>query len=65
MIELRFPSSDQVTHHIAVNVPNRSAATQIHTTTPIKTFQKNDQAVTSFGALSNKATSGFFISLDF
>jgi hypothetical protein len=65
IIGFKFQSSEPVIHHIAVKVPNSNAATHIHTTIPIITLPKNDQAVTSFGALSNRATSGFFISLDF
>ena len=57
--------SDHVIHHIAVKVPNNNAATQIHTTIPIKIFPKKDQADTSFGALSNKDTSGFFMFFGF
>ncbi len=61
-IEFILPSSDPVSHHIAVNVANNRAATQIHTTTQINIFPKNDQSVTSLGALSNIFTSGFLMS---
>ena len=65
IIEFTLPLSDQVIHHIAVKVPKSNAATQIHTTNPMKIFPKKDQAVTSFGALSNIAISGFDIFFDF
>jgi hypothetical protein len=38
---------------------NNSHVMQIHTISPINIFPKKDRALTSFGALSNIATSGF------
>ena len=52
------PVSLFVSHEIE-KVQNNNAATQIHTINHINTLPKNDQSVTSFGALSNKETSGF------
>ena len=61
IIEFKLSESHQVCHQIAVRLPNNNAATQTHIIIPITTFQKKDHAVTSFGALSNIAISGFFI----
>jgi hypothetical protein len=58
-IELTSPFSDQVTEPRAASVQNNKATTQSHTINHIKIFQKNDHKVTSLGALSNIATSGF------
>jgi hypothetical protein len=65
IIGLILPSSDHVSHHIAVRVPNSNAATHIHTTNQINIFPKKDHIDTSLGALSKIATSGFFIFLSF
>jgi hypothetical protein len=54
------PSPDSVNPQRADKVANNKAATQTHTTAPKRIFPKNDQAVTSFGALSNIEMSGFF-----
>jgi hypothetical protein len=63
IILLRPPSSLDDVIQDNPNQPNNSAATQTHTIIPIKIFQKNDQKLTSFGALSNIATSGLLFSL--
>jgi hypothetical protein len=42
-------------------VQNNNAATQTQTNNHINTFPKNDQIETSFGALSNRETSGFHL----
>jgi hypothetical protein len=52
---------EDVIHHKAASVQNNRAATHNQTIIPIKILPKKDQNVTSFGALSNIATSGFFI----
>ena len=54
-------SPESVNHQRAVNVPNNKAATQIQTMVQTNILQKKDQKVTSFGALSNIATSGLTI----
>jgi hypothetical protein len=56
---------DQIIHPRANKVQNNKAATHNQTTAPINIFQKNDHKVTSFGALSNIATSGFPIDFGF
>jgi hypothetical protein len=57
IISLRLPSPDHVIHDIA-SAPNNNAAAQIQTIAQIKIFQKKEPILTSFGALSNIATSG-------
>ena len=58
-IELASPVSDQVTEPSAANVQNNRATTQSHTINQVNIFPKKDHKVTSLGALSNIATSGF------
>jgi hypothetical protein len=63
IIGFKVPLSVPVIHDIAVNTPNNNAHTQTPIIIPIKILPKNDQMLTSFGALSNIATSGLFVSL--
>lgn len=58
-IELTWVLSDQVIDPSAAKVQNNKATTQSHTINQIKILPKNDHNVTSLGALSNIATSGF------
>jgi hypothetical protein len=60
MIEFKLLSSGLVSHQRADKVANNNAATQTHTIAPKRILPKNDQAVTSLGALSNIEISGFF-----
>lgn len=53
--------SELPTHH-TVNAQNNKADIQIQIHTQMKIFPKNDHRDTSFGALSNIATSGFTVS---
>jgi hypothetical protein len=55
------PSLDEVIQD-KPNHHNNKAATQIQTKIPKNIFPKNDQILTSFGALSNIATSGLLSS---
>ncbi|MBQ5945807.1 hypothetical protein IJL65_05585 [bacterium] len=59
----KLSPSDPVIEDIAVKAPNNKAATQTHTIAPMNIFPKKDPILTSFGALSNIATSGLFVSL--
>jgi hypothetical protein len=58
-IELAFQLLDQVIQPNAVKTQNNIAATHNPTINHMKTLPKNHQTVTSLGALSNIATSGF------
>jgi hypothetical protein len=62
IIEFKLLSSGLVNHQRADKVANNKAATQIQTKIPKNIFPKNDQILTSLGALSNIATSGLLSS---